>query len=442
MPVEVVMPALGITVEKGIVVEWLKEEGDSITKGEPLFVVEADKVNTEVEAPASGVLAKILIPLEVEVPILTTVAVITEPGEKLAGQYSVADQSEAEPELSLEVTKKPDPPPPVLDIIRAVPAARKQAKSLGLDLAKISGSGPEGIILVSDIDSSKTVPPAMPESVASSLARKLADKEGLSLAEIEGTGVRGRIMRADVQEAKTKTESGTLTLGSVIKMNNVRKTIADRMTKSATTIPHIYFFTEVWLDCLLGYKNEIQNDFKGKYGVRLSINDLLIKAVALTIQEMPILNAQIQNNHIKILPHINIGLAVALREGLIVPALEHANQAGLADIARQRSDLVSRARQGKLNITELERGTFTISSLASLGVTHFTAIINPPQSAILSIGKTDEKLTLVDGQVVSKQVSTFGLSVDHRIIDGAVAAGFLEELKNKLERPSFTFCAA
>jgi len=222
-------------------------------------------------------------------------------------------------------------------------------------------------------------------------------------------------------------------------MSSVRKVIARRMSESAFTAPHIYFFTEVWLDPLLDFRKMVLSDFEKHFNLRPSINDFLIKAVALNILDFPMLNAQLKGEEIHIMPEINMGVAVAVAEGLIVPAVPNADRIGIVEIARQRADLVGRAREGKLTLPEMERGTFTISSLARYDITHFTAILNPPQSGILSIGKTDEKLVMIEGQVRVRRVAQFGLSVDHRIIDGAVAADFLQNLKWKLERPSFTF---
>jgi pyruvate dehydrogenase E2 component (dihydrolipoamide acetyltransferase) len=211
------------------------------------------------------------------------------------------------------------------------------------------------------------------------------------------------------------------------------------MAQSAFTAPHIYFFTDVEMDRLTRLRDEILVDFEKELGVRISVNDFLIKAVALTIRDFPMLNAMIKAEEVYIHPEINVGLAVAMEEGLIVPAIPQADQLGLGRIARMRSDLIARARAGKLRLEEIERGTFTISSLAQFEITFFTAILNPPQSGILSIGKTVDQLALKDGQVISKKVAQFGLSVDHRIIDGAVAAAFLQSLKRRLENPTFTF---
>jgi len=446
LPVEVVIPNLGITVEKGIIIEWTKNEGDAVEKSEILFVVEADKVTTEVESPAAGVLAKILVPVDVEVPLFTVVALIAEPGEKIAEDYVPSKPPPGEaavaeaPAIAVEAASPADGATPaekprlVAGDGRAVPAARKLARDHGLDLTAIAGTGPEGVIQLKDV---KVALETEPSAKVSTLARRLAAKEGIPLEDLEGTGVRGRIMRTDVQRAAQ--EAAAPGLGKVIPMDTMRKTIARRMADSAFTAPHIYFFTDICMDSLLTFRKKVLPDFENKFDVRPSVNDFLIKAAAMNILDFPMLNAVFRENEIHILPEVNICLAVALPEGLIVPALTHTDRAGLVEIVQQRTDLVERARSGNLSREELDRGTFTISSLAQFDITFFTAILNPPQSGILSVGKTRDELYLDDGTVKTRKMATFGLSVDHRIIDGAVAAGFLQRLKAKLENPTFTF---
>ena len=336
--------------------------------------------------------------------------------------------------------------------VKAVPVARWKARREGIDLSLVKGSGPGGVILPRDIDHFNVTQGA-PETArkeerlsASTLARRLAEKEGVSLEGLRGTGTRGRVMIADVERAAGKAaaepevvaETGSL-LGKTIPMTQMRKVIAKRMAQSAFTAPHIYFFTEVELDKLNQLREEVLSDFEKQFKVRISVNDFLIKAVGLTIQEYPMLNAMVKGEEIYINPEINVGLAVAMEEGLVVPAIPQADRLGLGRIAQIRSDLVERARIGKLRLEEMEQGTFTISSLAQFDITFFTAILNPPQSGILSVGKTTDQLVLKDGQVIARKVAQFGLSVDHRIIDGTVAAAFLQSLKRRLENPAFTF---
>ncbi|UCD81024.1 MAG: 2-oxo acid dehydrogenase subunit E2 [Desulfobacterales bacterium] len=444
MATEIVIPMLGITVEKGKILEWLKNEGDPVEKGESIFVVEADKVTTEVESPASGILAKILLPEGVEVPVLTVVGVITRPGEEVPAKYlaapaAVAAAAPSGAEIAVSTPPAPETAPAARageGVIRIVPAARKLAQEKGLDLGALTGTGPEGVILFKDVQTA-AAKAAEPAPKVSTLARRHAAREGVSLAAIQGTGVRGRVMRADVE--RVIREERAPRLGGVIAMDTMRQVIARRLSESAFSAPHVYFFTDVKMDPLLDFRKQILADFEARFGGNISINDFLIKAVALNIADFPILNATIRDKEIHIPADINISLAVALPDGLIVPAVARADHAGLAEIARQRTDLVKRARAGKLTMEEIERGTFTISSLAQYDITQFTAIINPPQSGILAVGKTREELYLLDGEVAGRQVATFGLAVDHRIIDGVVAAEFLQHLKLKLEKPAFTF---
>jgi len=458
MAVEVVLPALGLTVEKGKILKWLKKEGETVAKGESLYEVEADKVTTEVESPASGVLRKILIPEEVEVPILTVVAVITDEKEKLPEKYltmaTAKPEKKDEPALpriqepSVFVTSGPTE-------IKAPPAARKLAKERGIDLFSIHGSGPGGTILVKDVESFlRRGGQAGPRVLATPTARKLAEREGIALASVKGTGFSGRVMKADVMETRSALQSpapkpkvseartaqvSKYRLGQIIPMNSIRKVIAKRMVQSKFTAPHIYFFNDVDMEKLLTLREEILTEFEESEGIRISINDFLIKAVALTLREYPLVNSTVSGDEIRIFPEINVGLAVAMEDGLIVPAIPRTDQLGLGEIARYRADLVDRARQTKLTIEEMERGTFTISSLAQFDITFFTAILNPPQSGILTVGKVEERPVVRNGQMVIRRMMKEGLSVDHRIIDGAVAAQFLQSLKKKLENPYTTF---
>ena len=331
-------------------------------------------------------------------------------------------------------------------IPRAVPAARWKAQREGIDLRKVTGSGPQGCILVRDLEdmeiTKKFIASKEEEVRVSSLARKLAEKKGISLDAVEGTGTRGRIMMGDVMKVNERPAvplERRLMFGQSYPVTQMRKMIAKRMVQSAFTAPHIYFFTDIDMGELNQLREKIHLDFERQFKIHISINDFIIKAVALNILEFPILNATLKSEEIYVMPEINIGLAVALEDGLIVPAIPKADQMGLGKIAQMRTDLVERARAGKLKLEEIERGTFTVSSLAQYDVVFFTAILNPPQSGILSIGKTCERLFLKEGRVVARQVARFGLSVDHRIVDGAAAAAFLHSLKNQLEHPTFTF---
>jgi pyruvate dehydrogenase E2 component (dihydrolipoamide acetyltransferase) len=456
MAVEVVLPALGLTVEKGTILKWMKKEGDRVSKGESIYEVEADKVTTEVESPASGVLRKILIPEGVEVPILTPVAVIADEKEVLPEKYVCA--AVGTPEKKVEAAAPQVRAAPVVVTsgpteIKAPPAARHLAKERGIALSLIQGSGPGGTILLKDVQSFAAKDAQVgPSHLATPTARKLAEREGIPISTVTGTGISGRVMKVDVMEAKAAPKTAEARpkpsemkpvskykLGQVIPMNSIRKVIAKRMSQSKFTAPHIYFFNDVEMEKLASLREEVVADFEKNEGIRISMNDLIIKAVALSLREYPLLNAMVSGEEIRIFPEINVGLAVAMEDGLIVPAIPRADELGLGEIARVRADLVERARQGKLTMDEMERGTFTVSSLAQFDITFFTAILNPPQSGILTLGKMEERPVVREGQVVVRKMMRQGLSVDHRIVDGAVAAQFLQSLKQKLENPYYTF---
>lgn len=439
MAVEIVIPVLGISVTKGKIVEWLKQEGQTVEKGEVLLIVETEKVTTEVESPASGVVAKILHGPGADLPSGTVIGYIAQEGEALpddfADDLAAAAPAESGPgQLPKEPEAvKPAPPPGQADKVRAMPAARWAAREMGLDLRTVAGTGPDGVILKKDV--ADAAAKTGPKIAASPTARSMAAAEGVELDRLQGSGVRGKIVKADVAAHLKKGPQ----LGDVVPMSSMRQVIARRLSESAFGAPHITVFSEICLDELLALRERVAQPIHDRYGIKPSVNDFLIKAVALNIIDQPMFNAQLIGDEIRIRPEVNIGLAAATDDGLIVPAVARADLEGIVGIARQRQDLVARARQGKLTLEEIERGTFTISSLAGFDVFAFTAIINPPQCAILSIGQTQDKLHLADGEVIAQKTAVFGLSVDHRLLDGAAAAGFLEGLKEKLENPTATF---
>ncbi len=329
----------------------------------------------------------------------------------------------------------PDVPPPVSKVLED--AMTPTVKDIEAGMLRT----------VEEAATAKSVAKKCP--VASPLARKAADNLGLELQQIRGSGPRGKIMKADVVNDAAAHSLDARLAGEkpteerlaepdheAVAVNSMRRTIADRLSASKFTAPHVYFFTEVSMEPLLALKTQITQSPMPGDPVKISINDLLIKATALTLKEFPYLNATFDGDNIKLWKEINIGLAVAVDNGLIVPAIPDADKSKFHDIARKRTELVSKARSGQLGMAEIERGTFTISSLAGYDIHHFSAIINPPQSAILSIGPTLEKPVVAEKELKIGKVAVFGISVDHRIVDGAMAAGFLTELKRILENTS------
>lgn len=326
-------------------------------------------------------------------------------------------------------------------IVPAVPAARWKAKAQGLDLGKLKGSGPGGVVLLRDLQGAENAVPGDRLRV-SPVAKKLAEALGLPLEALSKAGTRERIMLEDVIRAARdmagagESPEAPQPQPRSMPMDPMRKAIARRMSQSAQTAPHIHLFCDAEMDRLEQVKEELQPFVLEKEGVKLSINDLIIKATALTLRDFPLLNARLEGEQILVAPEINVGLAVAVPQGLIVPAIPKADKLGLGRLARLRAELVERARSGGLRLEELERGTFTISSLARYEILFFTAILNPPQSGLLTVGKTREELSLRDGRLTVRKVARVGLSADHRIVDGAMGAEFLKALKVRLERPA------
>ena len=447
MAIEVIIPALGVVVESAKIIRWLKKEGDPVIKGEPLIEIESEKVSTEIIAPASGILGPLLYPEGAEVPITKIVTVVLAKGESLPDWFLREKEAVQKgiPAPASEAVSSPPAARPVAPL-KAAPAARKLAEQKGIDLSEVKPTGPHGTIMIKDVEAYLASPPesaAEKAAKATPVARKVAEDLRVPLKGVPGTGVLGRVMKEDVLRAAAGVEPAARAegmWGKVIPMSNKRQVIARRMAQSAFTSPHVYFFAEVSMEGLIHLRDSIMEDFEKAFQVRISINDFLIKAVALAIRDFPLLNSRIQGEkEVYVSPEINIGLAVALEDGLIVPAIPRADRSGLGEIAQLRLDLVGRARQGKLTHEEIDRGTFTISSLANFDINFFTAILNPPQTGILSVGKMQEQLYMENGEVKAKKVTQLGLSVDHRIIDGAVAAQFLQKIKKNLENPYYAF---
>jgi pyruvate dehydrogenase E2 component (dihydrolipoamide acetyltransferase) len=297
--------------------------------------------------------------------------------------------------------------------IRVAPLARKIAEKEGIDLSLVKPTGPHGTIMKKDV-----------ETYLAAIQHQKVEKKELEIHVSE------KVAKAEMVPTPPR-----LIPGQKVPLSIMRKTIARRMVKSASSAPHLCLFSELGMDALLEMRETIKASYKEPSQFSISMNDFLMKATALTLREFPYLNARWGEEEIQLMEEINIGLAVALDDGLIVPAIPEVDRLGLEEIARQRIDLVERARQGKVQKFELERGTFTITSLANFGVTHFTAIINPPQSAILSVGATQERLVMQEGRVGSKRFAIAGLSIDHRVTDGSYGAAFLDSLRKKIEKP-------
>lgn len=389
MATEIVMPKLGLTMESGAISAWLVEEGQEVQKGQALLEIATDKVTMEVEAQAAGVLRKILVLPGEEVPVSTPIGVIGAADEDISS-YGAAAPSDPAPAAASPPTPAPQPPAPAADSAgrrphKTSPKARKIAVEHGLDLSGISGSGPGGRIVSADV---------------------------LTLVE--------RVQPAPVPVAEGRVE-----------LSRAEQVAGERLTASYQQIPHIHLSMDVsavWLQQFrTGYELE---------GKKISVNDLIVKATARTLGEFPRVNSLEEGGHFRYAAQINVGIAVAAEQGLVVPVLRDAADKTIEEIASEGTRLIDAARHGQLRPDDMLGGTFTISNLGMFGVSRFTAIINPPQVAILAVGAIENRVVAAgaDAFAVRPQL-TLTLAADHRVVDGALGARFLARLKEVLETP-------
>lgn len=386
MPTVVVMPALGMAQEKGTLIHWLKAEGEPVVKGEPLMEVETDKAAVEIEAPASGVLSNVTALPGDEVPVGTTIALILAPGER----------------LEAAVVAKSEP----LD------ASPPDAKSEPLVYETASAAKPGGVI------------PASPA------ARRIAREKGVDLGTLQGTGPKGAVLAADVlRSAGTKAP-----VGEIVPLTSMRRVIAERMSLSKQTAPHFYLSIDVDMTEVI----KKRTDWKEK-GERIvaSINDFILSAVAASLRDFPSLNSTLTDRGVEILPDVNIGLAVAVEDGLVVPVIRNADRLALQELAQRSRELAEKAQHKKLFPSDYEGGTFTVSNLGMFGVDGFVAIINPPQCAILAVGRVAPRAVPDGEKLAVRSMMTMTLSADHRIVDGVIGAKFLQKVKRSLEKPGW-----
>jgi pyruvate dehydrogenase E2 component (dihydrolipoamide acetyltransferase) len=435
MAVEMIMPKVDMDQETGTVVEWLKTNGQKVEEGEAILVIETDKIAIDVEAPASGILEGISANPGDVIPIGKVIAYILDEGEKLPEGAASPVTSPASKE---DKRSSRDP-----EEVVATPVARQLAASQGVDLKTITPSGKGGKILKKDVE--KALQGERPldregDLIATPAARRTARIKGIDLDKVSGTGPGGRIQKSDVE--KIQTQAGVrpsykkVQRGERIPLVGKRRTIAERLTASHQSIPHIQFTNRVNMSALFKVRNDLNQMASKEGGEKISVTDMLVKWVAIVLADHPWLNSSLLEESVVFHQDINIGLAVALEEGLIVPVVKNADQKTLREIAAETSDLIARAREGTLVSADVKGGTFTISNLGPYGIEAFTAIINPPEVGILAVGATiQEVVALGEGVFGVQPVMRVTLSADHRVVDGAVAARFMEDLKTRLEDP-------
>ena len=436
----IIMPKLGFTQDEGSLVAWHKQIGESVKKGEPFFDVHTDKSVVTIDAAENGTLLKIVVEPETTVPVFTPIAVIGDPGED-ADAALKAHVMDVAPDAAVkadfdddaeETAKEEAPAQQETDIksLKLTPKAKALIKNEGSDVnsvAKIQGTGFEGGITAKDIK-------------ASPLAKKIADEMNVPLESVSGSDAQGKVMKKDVLAAATqkKEDKGTedKQILEKIPYSGVRKIIGDRLSQSKFTAPHLYFTDSIDTTNLTAFRKMLNEKSEQK----IAFSDLLVKAVSKALVKFPNVNASLVDNEIVVYKSTNIGSAVAGDNGLIVPVIKNAQEKTLTQIAQESRDLVERAKTGRLKPEEYSGGTFSISNLGMFGIENFTAIINPPEAAILSVSSIRKKAVVVtneagEDEICIRPMMNIQLTVDHRIIDGLLASQFVEYVKKLLEEP-------
>jgi pyruvate dehydrogenase E2 component (dihydrolipoamide acetyltransferase) len=422
MATEIKLPRLGQGMESGTLVRWLKQEGEQVEKGEPLYELDTDKVTQEVEADASGVLLKIAVQ-EGEVPVGETIAVIGEQGEDVpdtAGDGEAAEADDAE-----TVDEEPQEE-----------GSRAPARDEERERGKEASAEPA---MTDQVAEAREPAKVNGRIKASPLARRIAREKGIDLAELRGTGPEGRIVAEDVERALTApapappAAAAAPTEVEVEQLTSIRKTIARRLTQ-AWEAPVF----QISMSADMARAQEIREQLveQTREGeTKPTVSDVLTKVAAIALMRHPQVNAHFEDETMKRFPAAHVGMAVATDRGLVVPVIRNADRLRLSEIAAARADLVGRSREGKLQQQDLDGGTFTISNLGMYGVEQFVAVLNPPQVAILAVGAIEEKPVVVEGDLEIRPMMSLTLTCDHRALDGAVAADFLRTVRSLLEEP-------
>lgn len=430
MPHEVIMPVLGMNQDTGTLLRWLRREGDAVAVGDPVMEIATDKITVEIESPADGVLAGLSAAEGEEVPVGRAVAWVLGPGESLPAGTPAAPAVEPGPVPAGEAGLPGTP----ARLPAASPVARRLAAELGIDLAEIAGSG--GRITKADVERHHAAAQAQVEGpvLASPKARRLARERGLELAAISGSGPDGAVLTADVEAfaSAAKDVPGPPAAGAVeLEPSRMWQVMASRLTESWQTVPHFYLSRTVDASQMLAWRDALRR--QGREDI--TVSDLLLRITAASLREHPRLNASWRDGHIQQHPQVNIGMAVAVADGLLVPVFHDAGKLSLSELADRRRHLVQAARAGQLTLPEMTGGTFSITNLGMFGVEEFQAIVNPPEAAILAIGAIRDAVVAVQGEPAVRPVFNLTLSCDHRAVDGALAARFLATLHERMETP-------
>jgi len=455
------MPRLGQSMEEGTILQWFKKEGDSVTQGEPLLEVMSDKANFEVEAPANGTLRRILAQVDDNVPVNQLIAIIGQPDEPIDALLTGgAVSSSISPSSSSSVISPTELPSPISVSTAGQernpisPRARRIAESRGIAVTALQGigTGPGGRVLERDVvaflDRSSEPAQDSAESArrrVTPLAAKLADDLGIDVGDL-ALGLPGSRVTADLIKRRAESTPPTPPsdgsepqIAERIPLRGLRKLIADNVTHSRQTAPHVTLVMEVDMTAVVSMFPALQAEIQKTHGTKVTYTDLLIRAAAVALGDHPLCNAALIDNEIRVYSEKNIGVAVAAESGLLVPVIRNADSKALGDMSKELKELVNRCREGKQSQTDLTGGTFTITNLGAFGVDTFDPIIVPPQACILGVGRIAEKVVAVNGQPAVRRMINLCLSFDHRVLDGVPAAQFLQRVQTLLETPVLLF---
>lgn len=438
MEYEVVVPKLGLTATEAIIVRWLKKKGERVHPGNVILEIMTDKVSFEVESPVEGILAEIIHGEEETVPVGTIVGRIAATGDvATVEQWEVSSSAGVIRGTSADGTgecwegsgRR-----------KASPAARRLARELRIDLAGIQGTGEQGRIVARDVEAGAKISPRVR---ATPLAAKMAASMGIDLRKIEGTGPVGKIMRDDVAAQALpgtiapregpSAEATPARDARVIPYSGIRRVVGERMHESATTTAAVTLVGRFNVESMVDLRQGLFADIERESGVRLTYTDILVKILALALRDYPRINASLTGKGVVIHPHINVGIAVALAEGLMVPVIRNVQALSLAQIAVQTKDLAEKARSGRISPDDLKGGSVTLSNLGRYSVDHFGPIINLPESAIVGVGRIQDQPAAINGGLVIKPMMSVSVVFDHRVLDGAQAAEFLTIIGKYLE---------
>ena len=432
MPIEILMPALSPTMTEGNLAKWVKKEGDKVKSGDVIAEIETDKATMEVEAVDEGILGKLLVPEGAQsVKVNAVIALLLEEGEDKKALDSYKPKEAATPAAASAPAASSGAP-------AAAPVA--PAPSLGSAPTFTFNTGPSP-------STANHQPSTRGKTFASPLAKRIAAQEGIDVGMINGTGPHGRVVRADVLDAKrTGGGKGGRVYRNPVEVTPIantmmRKVIAKRLTESKQFVPHFYLTVECELDALLEVRKQLNGEAErvagkeGKPAYKISVNDLIIKAVALGMKAVPDANASWTDEAIMRYNNVDISVAVAIEGGLITPIVRNADQKGIVQISNEMKELAKKARDGKLKPEEFQGGGFSISNLGMYGVKNFAAIVNPPQGCILAVGAGEERMVVRKGKAAVRNMMDVTLSVDHRVVDGAIGAEFLQHFKRYIESP-------